>query len=88
MLPSIPLLRTNESNTEKLSNPPIVVTGHKYICNGILILKNGILMINLKQAEASRFSKDISQVSSFKIRRIILRSKDESIFSKTGENVA
>lgn len=45
-------------------------------------------MINLKQAKASRFTKDISQVSGFKTRRIILRSKDQSIFSKTGEHVA
>lgn len=40
-------------------------------------------MINLKQAKAS-----ISQVSSFKTRRIILLSKGQSIFSKTGEHVA
>lgn len=45
-------------------------------------------MINLKQTKASRFSKDISQVSSFKTRRIILLSKDQSIFSKTGEHDA
>lgn len=44
--------------------------------------------MNPKQAEASGFYKDISQVPSFKTRSIILMSKDQSIFSETEEYVA
>lgn len=44
--------------------------------------------MNPKQAKASGFYKDISQVPSFKTRSIILMSKDQSVFSETEEYVA